>query len=53
MRVKSIEVVFTWEDGTTHEVSSYLPAQTSSDLEQFADYWEEEYSKDEEKELTE
>ena len=25
MKIKKIEVVFTWEDGETNEVSSYLP----------------------------
>jgi hypothetical protein len=47
MKIKNIEVILTWEDGTTNEVSSYLPSQTFSDLEQFADYWEEKYSDEE------
>jgi hypothetical protein len=46
MRIKQIEVILTWEDGTVNEVSNYLPAQTFSNLEQFADYWEEKYNDD-------
>jgi len=48
MKIKKIEVLMTWEDGTTNEVSNYLPAQTFSNLEQFADYWEEKHNDDEE-----
>ena len=47
MRIKKIEVLMTWEDGTVNEVSNYLPAQTFSDLEQFADYWEEKHNDEE------
>lgn len=47
MKIKSIAVVFTWEDGTTNEVSGYLPDGTTRDLEDFADYWELQYGEDE------
>ena len=47
MKIKQISVVFTWEDGTTNEVSSYLPMQTWDALEQFSDYWEEKYNDEE------
>ena len=50
MKIKTIQVVFTWEDSTVNEVSSYLPSQTWEALELFSDYWEEKYS---EKEATE
>jgi hypothetical protein len=48
MKIKSIEVIFTWEDGKTDDVSSYLPDGTNRDLEDFADYWEAEHGKNEE-----
>ena len=48
MKIKKIEVVLTWEDGESNEVSSYLPAYTFRALEEFADYWEEQYSDEEE-----
>jgi hypothetical protein len=48
MKIKSIEVVLTWEDGTVNEVSNYLPEFTSRALEEFADYWEEKYSDEDE-----
>ena len=47
MKIKSIEVTLTWEDGTVNEVSNYLPEFTSRALEEFADYWEEKYSDEE------
>jgi hypothetical protein len=46
MKIKTIQVVFTWEDGTVNEVSSYLPSQTWEALELFSDYWEEKYNDD-------
>lgn len=46
MKIKSIEVILTWEDGTVNEVSSYLPGQTWEALELFSDYWEEKYNDD-------
>jgi hypothetical protein len=46
MKIKTIQVVFTWEDGTVNEVSSYLPSQTWQALELFSDYWEEKYNDD-------
>jgi hypothetical protein len=48
MKIKSIEVIFTWEDGKTDDVSSYLPDGTNRDLEDFADYWEAEHGNNEE-----
>ena len=53
MRIKQIEVIMTWEDGTVNEVSNYLPAQTFSNLEQFADYWEEKHNEDEKEQKNE
>lgn len=47
MKIKQISVVFTWEDGSTHEVSSYLPMGIWEELETFSDYWEEEYGNEE------
>lgn len=47
MRITNIEVIMTWEDGTTNEVSSYLPEYTNRALEDFADYWEEKHNEDE------
>jgi hypothetical protein len=49
MKIKSITVLLTWEDGIVDEVSSYLPSQTFSDLEQFSDYWEKMYGDEEDK----
>jgi len=46
MKIKTISVVFTWEDGSVNDVSSYLPMQTWNDLECFSDYWEEKYNDD-------
>jgi hypothetical protein len=46
MKIKSIEVILTWEDGTVNEVSNYLPEFTSRALEEFTDYWEEKYNDD-------
>jgi hypothetical protein len=43
MKIAKIEVIFTWEDGSTNEVSNYLPDGTNRDLEDFADYWEQQY----------
>jgi hypothetical protein len=47
MKITNIQVIFTWEDGTTNEVSSYLPDGTNRELEDFADYWEEKHNEDE------
>jgi hypothetical protein len=47
MKIKDISVVFTWEDDTKNEVSSYLPTCTSEALECFADYWEEKHNDEE------
>jgi hypothetical protein len=46
MKIRTISVVFTWEDGSTNEVSNYLPDGTSRELEDFADYWEQKYNDD-------
>lgn len=48
MKIKAWTLELTWEDGTEHEVSSYLPEGTARDIEQFIDYWEEKYGQDEE-----
>jgi hypothetical protein len=47
MKIRTISVVFTWEDGSTNEVSNYLPDGTSRELEDFADYWEQKYNDEE------
>lgn len=51
MKIKRIDVILTWEDDEQNNVTDYLPAQTFADLESFADYWQEEYSEDQEEEL--
>lgn len=51
MKIKSCEVIVTWEDGTTNEVSMYLPVGTWSALEQFMDYWEEQHGEEEKEEV--
>ena len=48
MKIKRIDVILTWEDDSQNNVTDYIQAQTFSDLEQFADYWEAEYSEDQE-----
>ena len=50
MKITGITVIFTYEDGTTQDVSEYVPNHISSDLEVFADYWEEDEEDEEEEE---
>jgi hypothetical protein len=47
MKIKRIEVIFTWEDDSIHAVTDYLPAGLFADLENFADYWEQEHGEEE------
>jgi len=42
MKIKGISVIFTYEDGEIVDVSSYVPVGIYSDLENFADCWQEE-----------
>ena len=50
MKIKSWKLELTWEDDTVNDVSCYIPDYTSRSIEQFADYWEEKYSDEEETE---
>ena len=47
MKIKAIEVRFIWDDDTENEVARFLPAGTFAELEDFADYWQEEYGYEE------
>lgn len=47
MKIKSWELKLTWEDGDENDVSSYIPEGLARDIEQFIDYWEEEYGEEE------
>ena len=51
MKIKSCTVTIEWEDGTKEEVSSYLPAGTWGDLENFMDYWEEQNNEGDQDEI--
>lgn len=44
MKIKSWELKITWEDGTEHDVSCYVPQFTAGAIEDFVDYWEEKYT---------
>ena len=46
MKIKTIEVILTWEDGTVNDVSSVLPMETWEALELFSDYWEDKHNDD-------
>jgi len=51
MKIKGITVIFNYENGDHQDVSSYIPHHIWSDLENFADVWqedEEEVQEDEE-----
>ena len=48
MKITGITVIFTYEDGEIQDVSDYLPNHISSDLEVFADCWEEDGIEEEE-----
>ena len=46
MKIKSCTVLIEWEDGSTDNVSDYIPAGTWAELEDFMNYWESEYGED-------
>jgi hypothetical protein len=46
MKIKSWELKLTWEDGTEHDVSNYVPTYTSNAIEGFIDYWEEKHGEE-------
>lgn len=48
MKIKAIEVKFIWEDDSDNEVARFLPEGTIREIENFADYWEQEYGNVEE-----
>lgn len=50
MKITSCKVLIKWADGTVDDVSSYLPAGTWHELEQFMDYWEEQNADETEEE---
>jgi hypothetical protein len=47
MKIKSWELKLVWEDGTENDVSNYVPVHTSSAIESFIDYWEQQHGGDE------
>jgi hypothetical protein len=48
MKIKAIEVRFIWDDDSDNEVARFLPEGTMQEIENFADYWEQEYGNVEE-----
>jgi len=42
MKITGMTVIFTYENGETQDVSSYIPDSICRDLEDFADFWQEE-----------
>lgn len=50
MKIKSIEVKLIWEDGTSNDVSTYLPLHLQDMLETFSNWWEERYGEDDKEE---
>ena len=56
MKITGMTVIFTYENGETQDVSGYIPDSICRDLEDFADFWqedEEEVEEDEEEEEVE
>jgi len=53
MKITGMTVIFTYENGETQDVSSYIPDSICRDLEDFADFWQEEELEEEEEELEE
>lgn len=51
MKIKHWDLIVTWDDGSTHEVSSYVPMGLVREVEDFIDYWEEKHGEDEDDEL--
>jgi hypothetical protein len=50
MKITGMTVIFNYDNGEHQDVSSYVPASIWSDLENFADYWQEGEVNEEEKE---
>jgi len=51
MKITGMTIIFIYENGETQDVSSYIPDSICRDLENFADFWqedEEEVEEDEE-----
>jgi hypothetical protein len=44
MKIKHWDLHLTWEDGSVHEVSSYVSMGLVREVEDFIDYWEEKHS---------
>ena len=53
MKIIGMTVIFNYENGETQDVSSYIPDSICRDLEDFADFWQEEDLEEEEEELEE
>jgi len=41
MKITGMTIIFNYENGKSQDVSSYIPNQIWSDLENFADVWQE------------
>lgn len=48
MKITGISVIFSYEDGTIEDVSNNIPEGIYSDLEYFADCWQEEEESEDE-----
>jgi len=46
MKVKHWDLHLTWEDGSVHEVSSYVSMGLVREVEDFIDYWEEKHGEE-------
>ncbi len=46
MKIKHWDLNLTWEDGSVHEVSSYISTGLFREIEDFIDYWEEEHGEE-------
>ena len=49
--IKAWQLTFIWDDGTEHEVANHVPTHLAKAIENFSDYWEENYNDDDEEEL--
>lgn len=43
MRIKGWKLELVWEDNETNDVSCYVPAHISVEIERFCDYWQDRY----------
>ena len=46
MKIKHWDLHLTWEDGSVHEVSSYVSMRLVREVEDFIDYWEEKHGEE-------